>query len=88
MDKFENVDLFNPGAGNQDQNEAVQNALTNHHQVHLFLNAGDIVSNGYINDIEKDRPNTYYGTYSPDFLAVHSIDQWTTGDEGTGDENS
>ena len=79
MNKFENIDLFNPGAGAQDQQGAVQNALKNPDKFHLYLNAGDVVSNGYINDIEKDRQNTYYGVYDADFLKVHSIDQWTTG---------
>ena len=78
MEKFENVDLFNPGSGATDQDGAIQNALKNHEQVHLYLNAGDIVSNGYINDIDRERPNTYYGVNSPDFLEVHGIDQWTT----------
>ena len=85
MEKFDNIDLFNPGSGVADQQGAVDNALKNSDKIHLYLNAGDVVSNGYINDIERDRPNTYYGTFDSDFLAVHSIDQWTT-DEPDGDE--
>ena len=82
QDKFENVDLINPGAGYADENNAIANAIAKDSQVHLFLNAGDVISNGYINDIESDRPNTYYGIYSSDFMDVHSIDQWTTDDDG------